>query len=314
MAHLGDFALETTVYAKFCTVTTTGAPTVLAGSPVVSVYENDDNTQITAGVTLNVDEDGVVGLNQLVIAATAANGYEVGKFYDAVITTGTVGGTSVVGYCVASFTIEATAALRPTTNGRELDVSAGGEAGVDWANVGSPTSTVGLTNTTVGIVTLLNGLAANIITAAATAADFGTEIGTAVWATAARTLTAATNITSTGGTTVPQTGDSFARLGVPAGASVSADIAVINAAMGGIAQTGDAYAIVASPTFGNAALKTIADNIPTNAELATAITAGVAGTPAAVLAAATAAPIAANIEQINTVTIVGDGSGTPFNV
>jgi hypothetical protein len=39
-------------------------------------------------------------------------------------------------------------------------------------------------------VTIVNGLAANVITAAATAADFGTEVGTAVWATAARTLTA----------------------------------------------------------------------------------------------------------------------------
>jgi hypothetical protein len=202
--HLGDFALETTVYAKFCTVTTTGAPTVLAGSPVVSVYENDDNTQITAGVTLNVDEDGVVGLNQLVIAATAANGYEVGKFYTAVITTGTVGGTSVVGYCVASFTIEATAALRPTTNGRELDVSAGGEAGLDWANIGSPTTAQNLSATNIDVdqivasvsgavgsvtgavgsvtgnvggnvvgsvasVTTVNGLAAGVITAASIA-------------------------------------------------------------------------------------------------------------------------------------------------
>ena len=39
-------------------------------------------------------------------------------------------------------------------------------------------------------VTTVNGLAANSITAAAAAADFGTEIGTAVWASAARTLTA----------------------------------------------------------------------------------------------------------------------------
>lgn len=52
-----------------------------------------------------------------------------------------------------------------------------------------------------------------------------------VWASAARTLTAATNITSTGGTTVPQTGDSFARLGAPAGASVSADIAAVPTAV-----------------------------------------------------------------------------------
>lgn len=44
----------------------------------------------------------------------------------------------------------------------------------------------------------VGAMAANVITAAATAADFGTEVGTAVWATAARTVTAATNITSTG--------------------------------------------------------------------------------------------------------------------
>lgn len=117
------------------------------------------------------------------------------------------------------------------------------------------------------------------ITAASLAADAGTEIGTAVWATEARVLTAATNITSTDGEipitagglvsadvtaistdttaannaelafdgtgfgftgcTMPtvttltghtaQTGDSFARLGAPAGASVSADIAAIKA-------------------------------------------------------------------------------------
>lgn len=39
------------------------------------------------------------------------------------------------------------AALRPTTADRTLDVSAGGEAGVDWANVGSPTTTINLSGT-----------------------------------------------------------------------------------------------------------------------------------------------------------------------
>ena len=39
--------------------------------------------------------------------------------------------------------------LTPTTAGRTLDVSAGGEAGVDWANVGSPTTTLALTGTTI---------------------------------------------------------------------------------------------------------------------------------------------------------------------
>lgn len=43
--------------------------------------------------------------------------------------------------------------LSPTVAGRTLDVSAGGEAGVDWANVGSPTTTVGLSGTTIKTAT-----------------------------------------------------------------------------------------------------------------------------------------------------------------
>ena len=62
-----------------------------------------------------------------------------------------------------------------------------------------------------------------------TATGFSTHSAADVWAAGARTLTAATNITSTGGTTVPQTGDS--------------------------------YAIVNSGTHGNAALKTLIDAI-----------------------------------------------------
>ena len=42
-----------------------------------------------------------------------------------------------------------TRGLRPTTDGRTLDVSSGGEAGVDWANVGGQTTSVTLTNTLV---------------------------------------------------------------------------------------------------------------------------------------------------------------------
>jgi hypothetical protein len=41
------------------------------------------------------------------------------------------------------------APLQPTVAGRTLDVSAGGEAGLDWANIGSPTTVQGLSGTTV---------------------------------------------------------------------------------------------------------------------------------------------------------------------
>lgn len=65
----------------------------------------------------------------------------------------------------------------PTTAARTLDVSAGGEAGVDWANVGSQSTSVNLSATTTNVVntatavTTVNGLAANVITATAINAD-----------------------------------------------------------------------------------------------------------------------------------------------
>lgn len=52
------------------------------------------------------------------------------------------------------FGAAATGYLQPTVAGRTLDVSATGEAGVDWANVGTPGSTVALTGTTINTTAL----------------------------------------------------------------------------------------------------------------------------------------------------------------
>lgn len=46
-------------------------------------------------------------------------------------------------------------ALKPTTAGRTLDVTATGEAGIDWGNIGSPTTSQTLSGTTVGTATTL---------------------------------------------------------------------------------------------------------------------------------------------------------------
>ena len=86
----------------------TGIPTTLAGTPVLSVLEENNATPITAGVSVSVDRATVVGMNQATIVATDANGYEVGKSYAIYISTGTVGGTSVVGEVVGEFTIQLT--------------------------------------------------------------------------------------------------------------------------------------------------------------------------------------------------------------
>jgi hypothetical protein len=81
-------------------------------------------------------------------------------------------------------------------------------------------------------------IAADAIGASELAADAVTEIGTGVWASATRTVTAATNITSTGGTTVPQTGDSFARIGANGAGlttlATAANLATVDTVVDGI--------------------------------------------------------------------------------
>jgi len=70
-------------------------------------------------------------------------------------------------------TIIADRAVKPTVDNRTLDVSAGGEAGVDWANVGSPTTVVGLSGTTVKTATDVETDTADIQSRIGTPSDLG---------------------------------------------------------------------------------------------------------------------------------------------
>jgi hypothetical protein len=87
----------------------------------------------------------VTGLHNCRVVGTAANGYATATNYALVITTGTVGGTSAVGYVVGHFSLEARSALRPTVAARTLDVSTTGEGDcnvVQWLGTAAATPTV----------------------------------------------------------------------------------------------------------------------------------------------------------------------------
>ena len=132
-----DITLEETIYFNFTTRSfTTGVPTTLAGSPVLSVLESNNATPITAGVSINVDRASVTGLNQATVVATAANGYEAGKSYSVYISTGTVGGVSVVGEAVAQFTVQSAASFT------RLGAPAGASVSADVAAVKVDTAAV----------------------------------------------------------------------------------------------------------------------------------------------------------------------------
>lgn len=232
-----DITLEETVYFFFTTrAFGTGVPTTLT-SGVLSVLESNNITPMTSGVTVIVDRASVTGMNQATIAATNGNGFEAGKSYAVYISTGTVGGVSVIGEVVAEFTVQASAAFTrlgaPVAASISADI-AGVQADTDniqtripaalgangnmksdirdyagtaglfslgampdvnvsyiatrqaFATVGGVTFPNGTlantTNITAGTittatnVTTVNGLAADVITAAATAPDFTTEV------------------------------------------------------------------------------------------------------------------------------------------
>lgn len=155
MSYKGDYAAGDTVHFKFTTRRfSSGAPYQLAGTPSLQVYKSNSTTQSTAGITLTVDFDSVTGQNHVAID-TSADGtfYADGNQFDVCVAAGTVDSVSVVGEVVGRFTLRSQAVLYPTTAGRKLDVSAGGEAGMDWANVGTPGSTVNLSATTVKTAT-----------------------------------------------------------------------------------------------------------------------------------------------------------------
>jgi hypothetical protein len=276
MSYHGDIRLGDTIDIKFVTTAVaTGAPTQLAGSPVISAYVGNGTTQLTAGITLTVDFDSVTGLNNVRVVATSGNGYATATNVQLVITTGTVGGTSVVGYVVGTFSIEARSAVMPTVAARTLDVTATGAAGIDWGNVENPTTALNLSGTnidvdqvvasvsgTVATVTNLTNLPtipANWLTAAGTAADFTTEIQSGL-ATAANLSTVAGYLDTEIAAILAAVDTEIATL------QTSVNDLPTNAELATALGTADDAVLSAVST-----LQTSVNDLPTNAELATAL-------------------------------------------
>lgn len=182
--YLGDIRLGETLDCKFTTRRfSTGAPFTLAGTPAVSAYVGNSTTEITAGITLTVDFDTRTGLNHVRVVATSGNGFATATNVQLVITAGTVDSVSVVGEVIGEFSIENRSALMPTVAARTLDVSAGGEAGLDWANIGSPTTAQNLSATNIDvdqIVASVSGAVGSVTTVSSGAiseASYATTAG-----------------------------------------------------------------------------------------------------------------------------------------
>lgn len=166
----------------FHTFNSSGASVTISNFAVgdILVYKGTSMTQraSTSGLVLldtdGIDLDGTTGIQGFSVDLSDnadAGFYAVGSFYTVVVGPITVN-ANTVNFVAGTFRIIAAEntvgfqavdaakwnnlatvelPLVPTTAGRKLDVSAGGEAGVDWANVGSPTTALALTGTTIAV-------------------------------------------------------------------------------------------------------------------------------------------------------------------
>lgn len=106
MTYLGDFAEDATVRRFFNTVDATGAPVTIGGTAAAQVYKDGSTTQITAGITITEDFDGVTGLHLLAVDMSADAGYTTGSDYAAVVSVGTADSISIIGGVLSQWSCE----------------------------------------------------------------------------------------------------------------------------------------------------------------------------------------------------------------
>ncbi len=143
-----------------------GLPTANSGNEVRAIVYSY-NTGMTplqptvSGRTLDVTITGAAGIDwgnvENPTTANNLSGTNIATNQSVLITSGTGSGqlnvtSGVVKSDVSAYSSGMTP-LQPTVAGRTLDVTATGAAGLDWGNIENPTTTVGLSGTTVGSTT-----------------------------------------------------------------------------------------------------------------------------------------------------------------
>ncbi len=146
--YLGDFVEDAALHFMWSTNDSNGASITRSTNGEVRVYKDNGVSQSTAGVTDTEDFDSLTGVHVCTIDLSADAFYAVGANYTIVLQGATIDGQTV-NAVLAHFSIENRSALRPTTAGRTVDVTAGGAVGIDWANIENPTTAVDLSGTNI---------------------------------------------------------------------------------------------------------------------------------------------------------------------
>lgn len=314
------------------------------------IYKNGSAVQKTTtnGLTIASPFDSVTGLHALVIDTSNSTGdvgfWAAGSVYTVVLVPDETLGSNVIARIVGSFGLDLSSTLRPTTAGRKLDVSAGGEAGLDWANIGSPTTAQNLSATNIDVDQVVASVSGSV------ASVTGNVGGNVVGSVASVTGNVGGNVTGSVGSVALDgiTSTSMAASAVTeiqTGLATSAALATVQAdtddiqtrlpaalvsgrmdssvgAMATDVLTSTALAASAvteiqtglATSSALATLQTSVDDIPTNAELATALAAADDAVLAAIAALnnLSAATVKTQVvDALNVDTYAQPAQGTP---
>jgi len=298
------------------------------GSGRVDVIKIAGTTQTARDIGASVLLSSGTGTGQLDFTSGVVKANAVQLLGTAWLTPGTAG-TPDVNCKLWNGLATVALPLVPTTAGRTLDVSAGGEAGIDWANIGSPTTVVGLSGTTVDTVTTLTGhtpqtgdsyaLANGSSGFAAIYGKVDTEIGsiiTTLGTPAGASLAA--DLVTIAGYIDTEVAAIYSRLGAPAGASMSADIAAVKAETASIqSDTNDIQTRIPAALTGGGNMKadTLAINGSTTAAAAQAKGAKAIATAVVGVGSTTTSIVLASVSTAGGALTVGDADqlkGRPF--
>ena len=138
--YLGAYTAGSVVYGVFNTKDlTTQAPITLAGTPSLDARKNATAAPDTSGFTLTVDYNSITGLHHWACAtADDATFYAAPAEIFVCLAAGTVDGVSVVGQCVAQFSLAADG----LTSAQETDVQTAAESALAGSGI-NPTDGVG---------------------------------------------------------------------------------------------------------------------------------------------------------------------------
>lgn len=155
--YIGDIHASNELLRYFFNTINASGVATTASSLAATATKIAGGASTTSGVNIVTDLLGVTGWHRIGITfSDEPTFWTVSADYLLLLTSGIVASTSLANQILCHFSIENRSNVVPVVPTRRLAVTAAGHAGIDWANIGSPTTAQNLTGTNISRVTAVS--------------------------------------------------------------------------------------------------------------------------------------------------------------